>query len=42
MSELNKLAVNKSHRENKISKGVSQYNCRSITQQTDSQRNAKF
>ncbi len=42
MSELNKLAVNKSHRENKISKGVSQNNCRSSTQQTDSQRNAKF
>ena len=35
MSELNKLAVNNSHRVNKNSKGVSQYNCRSSTQQTD-------
>jgi hypothetical protein len=42
MSELNKLAGNNSHRENKNSKGVSQYNCRSGTQQTDSQRMAKI
>jgi len=42
MSELNKLAVNNSHRENKNSKGVSQYNCMSSTQQTDAQRIAKI